>query len=687
VDATGAREFRLLFGQEALERLDAIGEGLLSLEAEGARADLISSIFREAHNLKGAAAVVGLDTVSDVAHAMEDLLEGVRAGSRTPTPDLIDALLHAVDGLRVLVPEAVDGVDGAAESIRMVDRLRLAGSSDGLTTAVESSAPQELEPATEAGRSPRRAMVRLPAERLDQMVRLVGEAEAAQLRLGRVLEEDLGADPSSVGEFRDLGLALNELHERSMRAQMVPIATVTESLRRAVRDLARQLDKKVRWEVRGGDTELDRTILEQLSDPLMHLVRNAVDHGIETREQRAAAGKPEESILRLHAMQLGPEVVLALTDDGRGIDVEGVKARAAKSGLDVSGFTDERALELVFRSGLSTTTSVSGISGRGVGLDVVRAGVESVRGRIQVRSEAGAGTEFRISVPITLTVLPCLMVMCGGQRFALPMHSVAMVLAPEPDPARAEGRRFVMVAERALPLSSLAHTLGLPSVDPAGPVVILSGLTQRRAFTVDGLIGQRDVVLRNLGRLLPRMDAFSGASVEPDGSIMLVLDPAGLVDLGRGTRRERLDVVAEADLPEPSAGGPREQAYRTADILVVDDALTVRELQRSILERAGYVVRTATDGLEALAALAERPADLVLTDIEMPHMNGFALTEAIRANSNTAHLPVVIVTTQGSDDSRRRGLEAGADGYIVKSSFDSAALLDAVERLLGPRAG
>jgi two-component system chemotaxis sensor kinase CheA len=236
----------------------------------------------------------------------------------------------------------------------------------------------------------------------------------------------------------------------------------------------------------------------------------------------------------------------------------------------------------------------------------------------------------------------------------------------------------------------MAAGLGIAADGSGGPCVVVAGLTRMHAFAVEGLVGQRDVVLRTFGRMMPRLDAFSGASVEPDGSIMLVVDAAGLVDRGLSMGQLRPDLVsaaADGANPDEGTGGTSRDASATgADVLIVDDALTVRELQRSILERAGYRVRTANDGLQALAALAERPADLVLTDVEMPNMDGFALTEAIRRNAVTAHLPVVIVTTQSGDEYRRRGLEAGADGYIVKSAFDSATLLEAVERLLGARA-
>ena len=424
-----------------------------------------------------------------------------------------------------------------------------------------------------------------------------------------------------------------------------------------------------------GDAGLPAGFLQQLADPLLHLVRNAVDHGIESRENRAASGKPAQAVVRFHAMQLGSEVIITVTDDGRGIDVGRVREQASRLGGDASSMSDEEALYLVFRSGLSTASFVTDISGRGVGLDVVRTNVEAVRGRVEIRTELGVGSEFRVIVPITLAVLPCLLVESGGRRHAIPMHSIVHA---ETDSAegRSEGRQVVFAGSQAVPLSDLASTLGLPP-DVEGPVVLVAGLTRQHAFRVGALVGQRDVVVKGLSRLLPRLDVLAGASVEPDGSILLVLDVSGLIDRAR-LMRGRVAVPDLADTPSMASPSVR------ARILVVDDALTVRELQRSILERGGYEVLTANDGVEAMAILAEGPVDLVMTDVEMPRMDGFALTEAIRAHAARGNVPVLILTSRASDEDRQRGLEAGADGYIVKSAFNEAALLSAVERLIGP---
>jgi two-component system chemotaxis sensor kinase CheA len=722
-------EFRQLFAEEADQRLTDLTTQLLRLESEPADPDLVASLFREAHTLKGAAAVVGLDAISSVAHAMEDLLHELRAGDRVATPTLVDLLLVAVDGVRDMMAGALAGGDQSVEAAQLVSMLRSAepaaagaagrgdaGAEPARDAAAVDGAPASgraheggpAEPAepgepgepgsaargtgadhaggpatggrgADGGRGPDGETVRVPLTRLDQIVRLVGESAAAHLRVGRLLGERLGVDPGTVDEVRELSRVLNELQELTMRARMVPVVTITDVLQRAVRDVSRQTGKDVRWEVRGEDTELDRNVLQQLADPLLHIVRNAVDHGIEPADERVAAGKHPRGVVRFHAMQIGSEVILTVTDDGRGIDVERVRREAAVHNPAAADLSDEEALNLVFRSGVSTATFVSDISGRGVGLDVVRTNVDAVRGRIEIRNSPGEGSEFRVIVPITLAVLPCLLVEAGGRRHAIPMHSIAVAQgAAEAEQESSAGRPVVWHGNQALPLSSLAETIGLPA-DESGPIVVVSGLTRRHAFRVAALVGQRDVVVKGLSRLLPRLDVFAGASVEPDGSILLVLDAPGLIDQAR---RRRPMAPTTSDLspaaPAPPTGGPGR-----ARVLVVDDAMTVRELQRSILERAGYRVVTANDGLDALARLAEEPVDLVLTDVEMPRMDGFSLTEAIRRQPQRANVPVLMLTSRASEDDRQRGLVAGADGYIVKSAFDEAGLLQAVERLLG----
>jgi two-component system chemotaxis sensor kinase CheA len=675
-----------MFAEEAEGRLAALSELLLELEGSGGDPVLLSSVFREAHTLKGAAAVVGLDDVLRVAHAMEEVLDGLRGGAATTTPAVVDALLGAVDGIREMVPAVLAGDDRAARADSLVAALHSPAAptpelvAPAVHTPQSEPAPAPDPPPAPAARRGRRRTIRLSVERLDELVRLAGEASAAALRVGRLVTDRLGVEPAGVPELHELTRILEGLQERALQARMVPFATIAEPLRRASRDLARSLGKAVELELRGQETELDRGVLEQVADPLLHLVRNAIDRGIEPPEDRLAAGKPARGTVRVNATQLGSEVVVAVADDGRGIDLGKVRQRAGEAGDAPDGVGDDEAIYAIFRSGLSTAATVSEVSGRGVGLDVVRTSLAAVRGRVEVHSELGAGSEFRLSVPITLALLPCLLVAAAGRRFAVPMHAVVSAEAAGFPEDHVEGQVVLRVRDQILPVSDLAATLGLGG-GPAGaqPAVVVASMTRRHAFRVDALLGQRNVVVKDLGRLLPRLELLAGASLEPDGSILLVLDPSGLVDRARWLRaRERPGAASGGDdplrAPGPAAG---------ASILVVDDTAVVRELERSILEEAGYRVRTAADGREALAALADAPADLVVTDVDMPNCDGLALTRAIRAEPALAGLPVLVVTSKASDADRRRAMEAGADAYLVKSDLDRLTLLEVAGRLLG----
>lgn len=509
--------------------------------------------------------------------------------------------------------------------------------------------------------------------RIDELNRLVGEASAAQLRVGHVFGSDLRLDPDSVTEYRELTKVINQLQEATERTRMVPVGTLEPILHRTVRDAARAAGKDVRWEVIGEDIEVDRGMLEGLVSPLLHLVRNSVGHGVELPEQRLAAGKPKQAVVRLHATQVGSKVVIAISDDGAGIDVAAVRAAAAKGGVDVSGLTEEQSLNLIFRTGISTAKVLTESSGRGVGLDVVATAVAAVHGEVQLVNHPGSGAEFRIVVPITLTVVPCLIVSIAGQSFALPLHRIVRMLEAQSVQV-VSGRKLAVIDGLAVPVSDLATLLGLPAAD-GGPWVLLGTAAVSHAFQVETVLQKRDVVVRGLTGRLRDLKSVSGASVEPNGSILLVLDVPYLIE--RSTAMfEPASRVAKPAAP-----------VRQLSVMVVDDALMVRELQRSILERGGYGVRTASDGAEALALLAEKPVDLVVTDVEMPNLDGLMLIRGIRAHPRLSNIPVLIVSSHASEEDHQRGLDAGADGYIVKTSFDEAGLLSAVSRLLGRTAG
>jgi two-component system chemotaxis sensor kinase CheA len=420
----------------------------------------------------------------------------------------------------------------------------------------------------------------------------------------------------------------------------------------------------------GEDIEVDRGVLDELVSPLLHLVRNSVGHGVELPDVRRAAGKSPQATVRLHATQVGSKVVIAVSDDGGGIDVGAVRAAAAKSGVDVTRLTEQQSLQLIFRSGVSTAKVLTEDSGRGVGLDVVATAVAAVHGEVEVVNHPGVGAEFRIVVPITLTVVACLIVSIAGQSFALPLHRIIRMLDAQHIQV-VSGRKLAVIDGLAVPVSNLGTLLGLPTVEE-GPWVLLGTPTSAHAFQVETVLQKRDVVVRGLTGRLRDLQAVSGASIEPNGSILLVLDVPTLIERSEAIAEHTSRIVDKTARPA-----------RQLSVMVVDDALMVRELQRSILERGGYSVRTASDGAEALTMLADQPADLVVTDLEMPNVDGFELTTRIRAHPRLTNIPVLIVSSRASEEDHQRGLDAGADGYIVKTSFDEAGLLSAVSRLLG----
>jgi two-component system chemotaxis sensor kinase CheA len=678
-----------LFADDTSSRLAHMAELLLELETAADPEPVVDALFRDAHTVKGSAALVELVDVARVAHSLEDLLEQLRSGARPVTPAVVDGLLHGVDALRTLTPDVLSGEDRAAAADAAIEQMRRLA--DGACTPVEE-AEAPLEPPTpappaaerDAGLPDRRRTeaISVAVSRVDDMARLAGESAAAQLRLSGTLS-GLGGDPRKNADYRDLSRSLSELQEHANKLRMVPVATLVEQVRRQVRELARSLGKPVAFEVVGAETEIDRGLLSGLTDMVMHCVRNAVDHGLESAAERAAAGKPATGKLALAARQIGSEVVITITDDGRGLDLDRLRNAARAAGVDSAALSDDEARFLIFRSGVSTAAVVSEVSGRGVGLDAVREAVHAMRGRIEVSSERGKGTEFRIFVPLSLSMLRCLIVQDGGQRLGVPLHSVVTVLQPDEPVLSVDGRFYVRLADGLVPLTSLRSALAGTGTG-RGPIVILAGLTRRHAVQVDELVGQREVVVSAISDLLPAMEALIGVSIEPDGAILLVVDATGVIDRARALGAPKAQQQASA---APSGSAALKVVERPRQhVLVVDDALTIRELQRSILERAGYRVTVAGDGVEAMTALAAECPDLVLTDLEMPRMNGLDLTRSIRATDPMRNLPVVMLTSLGDELDRQRGLDAGADAYIVKSSFDEATLLDAVARLLGAAA-
>jgi two-component system chemotaxis sensor kinase CheA len=497
----------------------------------------------------------------------------------------------------------------------------------------------------------------------------------------------LGAARTSLGELRR-GLEADvrrmaqvsaDLQDDVRRTRMVPAATVFEVFPRMVRDLARASGKEVTLRAEGGTTEVDRSVLDQVKDPLTHLLRNCVDHGIEPPQARAGAGKPRHGTICLSARQRNDMLVVEVADDGAGIDPARVRAAAAREGLlaaeAAEDLTDRETIGLIFQSGLSTSPVVTDLSGRGVGLDVVRDAVERLHGSVDVHSTTGRGTTFVLSLPLSVSTVHCLLLQAGGQTFAVPATLVQRVARVAADTVeRAAGRDVVRVGDRPVALARLADVLGVETSDDGAdpgatrPVAVLGVQGAHVALLVERLAGTHELVVKSLPPPLARVRHVAGAAVLGSGEVAMVLNAADLV-----ASVERGEPHRPAT-PAAPVGGP-------ATILVAEDSITTRTLEKNVLEAAGYRVAVAADGLAAWTLLRSSDCDLVVADIEMPRMDGFELTARIRADPRLADLPVVLVTSRDSREDHERGAQVGADAYIVKGGFDQNRLIDTIRRL------
>ncbi len=523
------------------------------------------------------------------------------------------------------------------------------------------------------------AVRRRPGAGGDGEARARGVAEQLQR-----LQEDVRRLAAGFNEDTlRMTLVSGDLQESINRVRMLPLSALFNLFPRLLRDIARQEGKEVDLVLEGGQTQLDKKIIEELKDPLTHLLRNAVDHGIEKPERRARAGKRPAGRLRLAASQKASSVVIDIEDDGAGIDLARVRSLALRRGFateaELEEMSDQQVLGLVFRPGFSTKGIITDLSGRGVGLDVVLTNIERLKGTITISSEPGRGSVFSIRLPITLATTQALLVSVSGATFAIPLAAVEVIGEVGLEQVTSvESREAILVKGVPTALVRLHELLNLPEHaarlqdGERAPVVVLGSTDERVAFLVDELLGEHEIVVKGLGAPLRRVRNFSGATILGDGGVVLILNVFDLIKTSQKARGLWL------------ADKRREEAQRRekSRILVVDDSVTTRLLEKGILESNGYEVTLAVDGVDALAKLASHPFDLVVSDVEMPRMNGFELTRQLRREPAHRELPVILVTSLSSEEDKRTGIEAGADAYIVKGAFDQGNLVATIRQLL-----
>lgn len=690
-----------LFRDEATQRLNEMDTALLAVESGDQDAESVGSLFRHAHTIKGAAAMLGFDDIRTLAHAAEDVLEVVRDTGAFP-PDLATLLLRVTAALRSMVAGGAEPIDAlvsdlAASRAALPDgRVTAAGTEPAATgPAGTGPAGTEASAAEAAGteavaaeaavtappvpsvpvpqaRAPDDAGIRqglrVPAEKFDHLLDVTAEIMEYRSRLTHELGKERLLSENVSDTLGAGGRLLAELRDTAFGMRMLPLSAITAPLPRAVRDLARSTGKEVEFVVSGTDTELDRVILESMAEPLTHLLRNAVVHGIESPAERERAGKPARGRVELHAVPRGSMAEIVVADDGRGVSPDVIEAAGREGSLT----------GLLTKPGYSTAGEVTDLAGRGVGLDAVKAYVNGLGGNLQIRSEPGHGMDIVLLLPLGLALTEVLLFERGGEVYGLPLAAVEEVMQVA-ETFTLQGQPAVELRGKSLPVADLATILGAaaPPLGERPPAIVVSADGRRAVTTCDALLGAEEVVVKPLGPVLAHLSDYIGAAILGDGRIALLVAPATLTTQASPATRAPEPRAAPGTAAPPETGAPPK-------ILVVEDAFTVRELQRSILEAAGYPIVTARNGRDALSVL-DRDSEiaLVVTDVEMPELDGIELTRAIRANAMRSSLPVIIVTSRGSEDDRRRGIEAGADAYMAKSGFDQHTLLATVELLVG----
>jgi len=737
-----------LFSLEADAQTQVLSAGLLALERNPTQADQLEACMRAAHSLKGAARIVGVDAGVSVSHVMEDCLVSAQEGRLYLQPEHIDALLQGTDLLmRIATPGNDVGPADIDAYVALMERLLDPSQAPVPEPApiVETLLPEpepEPEPAPPVVAEPPRQnkrmteggerVLRVTAERLNSLLDLSSkslvetqrlkpylaslqrlkrlqsqsvraldtldgqlktqqlplEAQEALADTRRLLSEAQALLAEKTAELDEFGWQAGQraqvLYDTALACRMRPFADVLAGQVRMVRDLGRSLGKQVRLEIEGEKTQVDRDVLEKLEAPLTHLLRNAVDHGIEMPEQRLLAGKPAEGLIRLRASHQAGLLVLELSDDGNGVDLERLRGTIVDRHLSpvetALRLSEEELLTFLFLPGFSLRDKVTEVSGRGVGLDAVQHMVRQLRGAVVLEQTAGQGSRFHLEVPLTLSVVRSLVVEVGEEAYAFPLAHIERMcdLAPD-DIVQLEGRQHFWHEGRHVGLVAASQLLQRPAGQSQSDTLKVVVIRERDAvygIAVERFVGERTLVVLPLDDRLGKVQDISAGALLDDGSVVLIVDVEDMLrSVDKLLNTGRLERIARRI--QQTTEAPRKR------VLVVDDSLTVRELQRKLLLNRGYEVAVAVDGMDGWNALRSEDFDLLITDIDMPRMDGIELVTLLRRDSRLQSLPVMVVSYKDREEDRRRGLDAGADYYLAKASFHDDALLDAVVELIG----
>lgn len=676
------------------ERFDAARSELKRLDSSLAMTTVSSSLSDSAQNL-------GESLQTDAGESQEQ--DRGAEGKTTESREVIRVSHARLERLMNLVGELVTGRGRLEQRLRVLEQLsrQVLVFKARLVDSIQSFSDKHMFTYQEAPVSQQESVGArgagfgdfgsLELDKYDDfniLARRIGEVTADISESMSQLDGSIRKAHDDMSQLQQLSLLMRD---EIAHARMVAIGTPFTRFRRAIRETARALNKDVSLVTSGEHTEVDTVVVERLVDPLVHLVRNAVYHGIESSAERIAKGKPAVGTVYLHAAHRGNSVVIEVEDDGRGMDLSRIRAKAVQMGLvrpeQLQQLSDTQALQLIFLPGFSTADQVGEQAGRGVGLDVVKRVIEGMNGHIDVESEPGTGTKFTLHIPLTLLITTALLVRIGSERYAIPLPSIVEVTIPTASSLRQQEGHFVWRwGDQTIRVQSLHHLLRRDSgpVDEAMPIVIVKTAVGPVGLGVDELLGRQEIVVKSLGPLKPlEQSFFGGATIDPEGRVILVIDPSRLFS---GDTKVSL-TVASASKPEAvSQDPPPSEALlrepHQVRLLLVDDSLSIRKFVGRMLESAGYQIDTAVDGEDGLRKASANRYTLIITDLEMPKLNGFEVIQALRSRPDTKHTPVLVMTTRAGDKHHHMAINVGATAYIAKP-VEERVLLHEIERWVG----
>lgn len=706
------------FRVEAEEHLVSISEGLLKLENSLDSPDIsvLESVYRETHSLKGAARAVNLTNTEKLCMIMESIMSSIKNGEADLFESLFDIMYKSVDSLRLMLSSLKE----TGKEKRLPNFPQLIKNLEYIhSVALEKSGGKKSESETRKREAKRILFDNTINENIesddnkDSTPVISSDQETIRVsvsKLNKILAqtEDFIAIKSTLAfykaELESINFNVNDDRLSNLYGDLtrftrvanrmiddlildvkstllLPFSTILNIVPRMVRDLAREKEKEINVEIIGDHFLIDKRILEELKDPLVHLIRNCADHGIESRLQREKSGKEKNGkILIKVSKEADAKLSLLVSDDGGGIRVDKIVNSAIKNGVideeRASLLSDDEKVNLIFSSGVSSSEMITEISGRGLGMAIVAEKISNLGGSVHVKSQEGKGTTFIIKIPQTIATFRALLVRCGEKRFLIPTLFIDKVVGVNPDDILTSGHRAsLIVSGEHIGLVDLGLSLGLNETSSKNlkmlPALILNSNGRRMAFKVDEILEEIEGIIKPLGDQLKNVKKITGVTMVGNGILIPVVNVSELIEYAVGGVNSGSDKI--------KAKGLTDQKQR---ILIVEDSITVRSMLKSIVESAGYETEVAVDGVDGYNKLTNGNFDAVVTDIEMPNMNGFELTSKIKGDKKFSDIPVILVTTLESQKDMQRGLEAGADAYIVKGSFEKSNLTDTIRRLI-----